>query len=191
MMKMRPYIVRQGEYLEKIAFMEGVDAKDAWKDARNARLEQDGRTPDIMASGDVLFLPDEAERAQPLQIGSGNEFQAVVPKTKVRVRFLHSDGKPYSNEPYVISYACHQEKGASHDDGTVNFEVSVLAREVDVCFEKQQAVFTVLVGALDPRSTASGKRQRLSNMGYGTHVGADGDEEEPSRNDELIDAHGA
>lgn len=55
---MRPYIVRQGDYVTKIAMLVGCDEDEVWAHEKNQELKEKGRTKEILAPGDVLFIPE-------------------------------------------------------------------------------------------------------------------------------------
>ncbi len=56
---MKPYIVRQGDFLMKIAHAQGFDADVVWSDPKNEGLERT-RDPNLLHPGDLLWVPESA-----------------------------------------------------------------------------------------------------------------------------------
>jgi hypothetical protein len=163
---MLPYIVRQGDYLTKLAFVHGFDEDEVWNDPKNEDLKKLRTDPNILAPGDILFIPEkEGEEGLPIAKGTENSYAATVPKAKVCVVFKEFDGKPMANEPYEVK-GCVVEKDAKTDgDGRLMIEVAVSVREVEVLFPGRHLSFRVRVGDMDPAAENSGARQRLENLG--------------------------
>ncbi len=55
---MQPHIVKQGEYLLKIAHEFDFDAVTVWNDAANEELRTLRKNPNILLAGDKLYIPD-------------------------------------------------------------------------------------------------------------------------------------
>ena len=58
MPKMRPNIVKQRDYVDSIADQYGFDPEEVWNDDKNKTLKEKRKSPNILAPGDVLFIPD-------------------------------------------------------------------------------------------------------------------------------------
>ena len=161
---MRAYVIKQGDYLAKIAHSLGFSADEVWSHPRNADLKQ-LRDPNLLLPGDVLFIPDPA--APPLGItgGSSNDYSAEIPTTTVTV-FFKNLGKPRANERYVITGLGEAIEGTTDAEGKVEITVSVHLREVDVAFPDDYAIYGVRVGDMDPIDEPSGARKRLQHLGY-------------------------
>src|SRR4051812_21451021 len=99
---MRPYVIRQGDYLTRLAHTMGFDPVSVWNDDENRVLRERRPNPDILTPGDILHVPD-APTLEPLKLSAGgtNKFKAKVPKVKVSVAFQH-EGEPLKSAPYVI-----------------------------------------------------------------------------------------
>ncbi len=101
---MRAYVVKQGDYLTKLAYALGFSADAVWNDAKNADLKASRPDPDLLAPGDVLYLPDAAPDdpnpnplksrvCRPVQSGTSNDYAAEVPPVSVHL-VLAEDGVP-------------------------------------------------------------------------------------------------
>lgn len=165
MADVRPYIVRQGDYLTEIASVVGGNEADIWEATQNQSLRDAGRTRSLLAPGDVLYVPDEPRAAIPLVQGGDNRLTGVVPRTTVELRFEDADGP-------CAGWACRIEgpfgeprEVATGPGGELSVEVSVTVRAFDVVIDRVGARVRVQVGALDPVEESSGVRDRLANLG--------------------------
>ena len=67
---MKPYVVKQGDYLLKLAHGLGFDADTVWNADENADLKAK-RDPNILCPGDLLYVPD----SEPKPLPSGRDQQ--------------------------------------------------------------------------------------------------------------------
>ena len=56
-MTMKPYVIKQGDYLTRIAHRLGFVANEVWNDPKNAELKALRSDPDTLKSGDIVFVP--------------------------------------------------------------------------------------------------------------------------------------
>src|SRR5687767_11501856 len=125
---MKPYVVRQGDYLARLAVLKGFDPDAVWNHERNRDLRGRRASTEVLAPGDILFVPDEP--VPDVGLASGGTRQFVVstpPKTTVMTVYLEDqDGQPLANKPYEITGALPPTSGRTGSDGKVSFTVSVL-----------------------------------------------------------------
>jgi hypothetical protein len=166
---MKAYVIRQGDYLTKLAYTMGLDLDDVWNDPKNEALRDERPDHSILCPGDVLFVPDTQSKSLPLVGGTTNEFVATVPKITVEVRLLDCEGAPIAAEPYRVMDVpeADQEQKETDPEGTIRVEVAVHVRSVTISLERLGLTYEFMVGDLDPHDEPSGARQRLANLGYG------------------------
>jgi hypothetical protein len=170
---MKPYIVKQGDYLDKIAHALGFDSDKVWDDPRNADLKNK-RDPNLLHPGDILYVPETEPHWLVLKAGTVNRYVARIPKTTVKLGFKNRKG-PLANEPYVVQGLGAPLEGTTDGEGRVVLEVPVHVRECQVVFAGQGVIYPVQVGDMDPIDEPTGVRKRLQHLGYGR---ADGDDEQ-------------
>jgi hypothetical protein len=162
---MRPYVVRQGDYLFQLAQRWGFDADEVWNAQENAVLRETRPNPQQLAPGDILQIPEE--RAPPPSFASGGtrRYRAEVPR--VEVRFTLREGlDPLADEPYEVHGVGRETlEGTTDGEGTLSVAVPVTTRQVEIRFPEMRLAVPVLVGGLDPIDTPSGVAQRLANLG--------------------------
>jgi peptidoglycan hydrolase-like protein with peptidoglycan-binding domain len=165
MADMSPYIVKQGDHLDKLAFMNGFDADTVWNDPKNADLKQQRPNPNMLAPGDVLYIPKKTDDPQSINQGTSNAYTATVPAAAVSLTFKTQDG-PLANEPYVIDGLGDQQQGTTDGSGTINLSVPAHLREIQLTFPNRNITYPIGVGDLDPIEEPSGVRQRLRHLAF-------------------------
>ncbi|WP_437547270.1 peptidoglycan-binding protein [Sorangium sp. So ce367] len=168
-MGMRPYVVRQGDYLTQIAHRRGFSAEEVWNCPANKELRRRRANPDILQPGDVLYLPDGPEGCDPmpLEIGGENRFAATTPTVEVRLVLRRVDGTAFANKPFRVQGAGMPPlDGTTGGDGLALFCVPVQVREVDLSLDDGSLRCRVRVGHMDPADEPSGIAKRLSHLGY-------------------------
>jgi hypothetical protein len=179
---MPPYVVRQGDYLAKLAHQFGFDADDVWNDPANGALRELRKTPDVLYPGDVLQLPVAKPESQSLVGGSGNAYAASIPCVEVILVLRDDTGNLLPSEPCEIE-GCGPPDGpappptSSDGDGKITLAVPVTQREVTIHLPRKNVTLQVLVGDLDPIEETSGVQKRLQNLGYGDWSEADEEDE--------------
>src|SRR5688572_23264483 len=99
---MRPYVVRQGDYLTQLAHRRGFSVEDVWNDPANDALRQKRSSPEILQPGDILHLPERREGWNPrsLTIGGENRFTAKIPAVQIKLVLQRADGTAIANKPF-------------------------------------------------------------------------------------------
>lgn len=179
-MPLKPYVVRQGEYLAKIAHQLGFDPDSVWSDSQNEELKKK-RDPNMLQPGDVLYVPEETPKPDlSVSEGDSHDFQAHVPEIVVSLVLRDGDG-PIAGEPYVINGLGDPVEGTTDADGGLSFTATVLAREVELVLKKRNVKYPVLIGDMDPLDESSGVKKRLEHLGYrDPDAGEEGADEELS-----------
>jgi putative peptidoglycan binding protein len=160
----KPYIIKQGDYLLKVAHLLGFDPDQVWNDGKNAELKKLRKDPKMLVAGDVLFVPDEPKKGLQLNAKQANAFVAKVPVVKSKI-VIAVNGKPWANEKYVIEGLGDDTELKTTDKGEVTVEVPVHVREVAVRFPDRKRRIKIAIGHLDPPDTPSGARMRLTSLG--------------------------
>jgi len=162
---MKPYVIKQGDYLTKLAHLLGFDAETVWNDPKNAELKEQRSDPAMLQAGDILVVPDEPKKRLPLEHEAENSYVASVPTISVSV-VVADDDEPVADEPYVVEGLGDDEERTTDSEGVVTFEAPVHVREVTVRFTQRVLSFRIGVGEIDPIDTDSGGRMRLTQLGY-------------------------
>jgi hypothetical protein len=162
---MKPYIVRQGDYLASIAFEQGFDADEVWDHPKNQPLKDGGRTKEILAPGDVLYVPDTPPEPLRLNVGSENHYEGAVPTVTVRVTFM-VDGQALANKKLTVLDMGAPAEKTTDGAGLLVLSVPVTLRSVRVVCDDPYASYRIDVGNVDPVTVRSGVIGRLRQLGY-------------------------
>jgi hypothetical protein len=166
------YVVREGDYLAKLAQAFGFDAAELWNHPENARLKG-RRDPNLLHPGDILRVPRAAPRlvATTGTVGGGTRGHTTV----IQLSFSEGD-KPRANQPYKVEGLATPVEGLTDAKGSLSVEVPVELREFRLSFSN--IVYPVLIGNMEPVTEPSGARKRLAHMGYrpGSTDQEDGDD---------------
>jgi Putative peptidoglycan binding domain len=162
----RPYVVKQGDHLRRLAFQNGFDADACWADPDNAALKKLRVTYNLLLPGDVVQIPDGTPKWTSLNTGATNTFTANGAKTCTIKHTFVVGGGPLANAKYRLVGSTDDDTPKTTDgDGTATFDVPVSAEAVQVIFERG-GTYLLNVGHLDPLATPSGLEQRLAQLGY-------------------------
>ncbi len=161
---MKPYVIKQGDYLTRLAHRLGFVPEEVWNDPKNAELKAQRSDPDTLKSGDIVFIPDVPKKKNPYTSESSNTFVAKVPKLPVSLTLDHN-GEPIADEKFVVRGLDEEFEGTTDAEGTVAFEVDVNLKEVVVELVDKKRSYRMLLGNLDPVDEPSGARQRLMQLG--------------------------
>ena len=162
---MKPYVIKQGDYLLKVSHLLGFDADEVWDDGKNAELKKTRKDPSMLRPGDVLFVPDTPKKKLKVNAKESNVFVARIPTVKVSV-VIASDSGPLKNEKYVVEGLGDETERTTDGEGKIEFEAPVHAREVLVRFVDRKVKMHVAIGDLDPPEADSGMRMRLTTLGF-------------------------
>jgi hypothetical protein len=166
----RPYVIRQGDYLVQLAARFGFDADTVWNRAENDPLRAAGRSPNVLWPSDVLYIPDDDPPSVPLAIGASNSFTASVTKVPVTLSFHDETGAPLATADCTYHGLDAEPSDAplqTNDSGSLMLLLPVDQAPFIIELPSLGMFFKILVGHLDPHTSRSGALQRLHNLGYG------------------------
>jgi hypothetical protein len=160
----KPYVIKQGDYLSKLAHRLCFDREQVWNDPSNAALKDQRGDGSILCPGDVLFIPDEPPKTLPMTAKTTNDYVADVPKVKIELTLAEGD-KALADVPYRVEGIGNDAEQRTDGSGKVVIEAPVHVREVLLVLPKRGEKYLVRIGDLDPVSEPSGARMRLTNLG--------------------------
>lgn len=163
---MKPYVIRQGDYLVRLSHILSFDAEEVWNHPKNADLRKKRPQHSLLVPGDVIYIPDEPPKRNKYRAHSDNSYVAHVPRIRVRVA-MSMAGKPMASETYFLRGIGEDEKERTTDgNGNVEIDASVHVREVEAYFPKRKLSRSIKLGGLDPVDETSGLKMRLAHLGY-------------------------
>lgn len=170
----KPYVIRQGDTLLRIALAKGMEPERIWDEAKNKKLKEI-RDPDILAPGDILHIPPPPAPSLSLAPQTSNRYRAKVPEVEVEIIF-HGEAGPLANEAYKVTGIEEDPiEGTLDGTGTFKKKVPVFLEHFTIAFPEREIEHTVWPGHLDPLDVTSGVLQRLLHMGHGPIAQKKGD----------------
>ncbi len=163
---MRAYVIRAGDDLDLLAARMGFDAGEVWNDDQNRELRERRQDPNVLAPGDVVYLPEPHDEPQRLAAHTTNRYRAAVGRVRLDLLLTAGGPEPLANEPYEVRGAGAPISGRSDGQGHATIEVPARVRELELLLPEQGTRSVLRLGHLDPASDASGVRTRLANLGY-------------------------
>jgi hypothetical protein len=162
---MQPFVIRQGDYLMKLAYSFGFDADAVWNDDKNTDLRKVRPDHNILYPGDVLYVPEKSGNAvaTALVTGATNDFATSAPVVMIAVRFT---GQGLGSQPCSVRELDSLTGLTTDADGLLSFSAPVTLETITISLDALSIDCACLVGGLDPIATASGVYQRLQNLGY-------------------------
>jgi hypothetical protein len=161
----KTHVVKSGEHLEAIALGAGLTPEVIWNHPKNAALKSQRKTPNVLAAGDILVLPDAKPTDLKVTPRTANRFVGTLPTIKMRMELKDEKG-PIANEPFTVKGHYTDAEGTSDGAGVVEFEAATADKQVTLELTARKHALTFAVGGLDPVDTVSGAQSRLAHLGF-------------------------
>ena len=161
------HTVQQGEHLTRIARQYGfLSYETIWNHPDNADLKQLRNTPNVLAPGDVLQIPDKQVRTESRATGSSHTFKVPARQLKLRIVVTDLHLRPLANTDCDFELEGQKKKVTTNGSGLIEETIPATAEigdlgVADLAFDSQ-----FKVGHLDPVDGESGQVGRLANLGY-------------------------
>jgi Putative peptidoglycan binding domain len=163
---MTPYVIRQGDHLPLLALQRRLDLSAIWNHPRNAQLKALRKRPNILAPGDIVYLPDPAPVSwMPLKVRAINHIAATVPKARICVTFAIG-GAPLAGVACIAHGMPEPNRFTTDGKGKLTLDVPLAVKFVTVEFPSVPLMRRLCIGHLDPVGEPSGAFQRLRALGY-------------------------
>jgi LysM repeat protein len=173
------HTVQQGEHLSGIATKYGFrNYESIWNHGDNADLKTKRANPNVLYPGDVLVIPDKAQKTVNCATTAMHTFHLTMPKLKLRVIVRDRAGKPMPNTDCELEVEGEKYQLKTDANGLVEKPISPTAVNGALRVPQLQIESPIKIGHLDPIDEDSGLAGRLANLGYyhGDLQNADEDE---------------
>jgi hypothetical protein len=162
------YQVKQGDCISSIAYEHGFFGETLWKHGGNASLKSKRKDPNVLMEGDVVHIPDKAEKLENGATEQKHRFRRKGVPAKLAVQFTF-DGKARANVPFTLMIDDVSKDGKTDGDGWIRQPIPPNAREAKVLLKPKKSEpeeYVLQLGHLDPVDTISGQKARLENLGF-------------------------
>lgn len=173
----RPYVIQPHDTLLTIALMNEVDVSQLRDHPKNAALfEEKGRDPQMLAPGEIVYIPPPEPPTAEVNPKARNCFVATVPVVHLHLHF-HSEAGPLGDEPFLLHGPGELLTEPRNDPdaplegkldgaGKLSLKVPALTRSVVLEFPERHIEHELWVGGLDPADRRSGVAARLLHLGF-------------------------
>jgi len=161
----KEHIVKQGEYLMRIARMYGFgDPLAIWNASENAELRKVRRSPDVLFPGDVLFIPEREVRDEEGATEQRHVFRGRGRTCKLRLVCKDVDDEPIAHSGCTLHVEGKAYQLVTDADGMIEQVIPSTAERGKLTIN--QVEVPIFIGHLDPENTPTGEQARLNNLGY-------------------------
>jgi len=167
-------LVQPGDTALRIAARHGFRRlASVWLRAENDALRALRRSPDVLAPGDELFVPDLEPRLEGADTTKKHVYLAPRPQERLRARFEWSDRTPMSARAFTLELEGTPITGATDAAGFVDVAIPLGLRAASLRFDDDpELVWSLAIGELDPvdeptlDAGLSGAIARLRNLAH-------------------------
>jgi N-acetylmuramoyl-L-alanine amidase len=167
------HVVEQGHYVSKLAKQRGfTNFKTIWDHPANKELKKLRTTPNVLAPGDKLFIPEKKPRTEVRSTDSQHKFTLLGKPLKLRVVVHDVTDKPVSGKPCELKVTDSPDVTPLNTDGSGMVEREIKPDAAKGKLTLKDAGLPIdldldlLIGHLDPLDTITGQKARLNNLGY-------------------------
>lgn len=159
------HIVTDCESTSSIAEKYGFFPYAIWNYPENAELKSKRQHMNILLPGDKLIIPDKEIREVDGETDKKHTFIKLGTPALFRLQ-LYDDGKPRSNQDYILVADNNRYSGTTDEDGVLTEYVSPLVKSGKIILMPSELSFELKFNALSPIDVPVGIRQRLENLGF-------------------------
>ena len=161
------YTVRPGDCITSIAAEHGHFWQTLWNAPENADLKAAREDPNVLLTGDKVFIPELREKLEPCAAECKHRFRKKGIPAKLRLRLLFGN-QPRKDLKYTLTIDGEIMKGATDADGRIEASLPPRARTgLLILHAKSGDERTELeFGAVEPMDSVVGVQQRLLNLGF-------------------------
>jgi N-acetylmuramoyl-L-alanine amidase len=167
------YTVQAGDYVSKVADAKGFsDYQTIWNDGHNAHLKAQRKTPNVLAPGDPLYIPDRETRNESRSTDSLHQFELTGTPLKLRLIVKDMTDKPVAGKPCTMKVDGSPDVPSLSTNGTGMAERDILPtaatgelvlRDTGLPIDLD---LQLKIGFLEPLDDVTGQKARLNNLGY-------------------------
>ncbi len=176
------HVVQPGESPSQIATKYRFEDWAAiYNHADNADLRQKRKHPSAIFPGDVVAIPEIAQRVFVLETGKRHRIVIPRPRSKLNIVVKDGEGEPLAGKTFELRAPSLDTpiEGSTTGDGRVECKIPVKLTAAQLVIwdagDKTgiRNVWDLDLGALFAPETDEGVRQRLTNLGYHAGQGED------------------
>lgn len=159
------HIVKQGEYLAKIAKNYGFNNwRTIYDHPDNIEFREKRPNPNIIYPGDKIVIPDKMVKEESEKTEQRHKFHFKVERLWLRIVVKDLDDQPLANIAYKLVVDNLNFEDVTNDEGLLEHKIPV---GVDSgALHINEWALPLKIGHLDPIEEVRGWQARLDNLGY-------------------------
>jgi Putative peptidoglycan binding domain/LysM domain len=159
------HIVKQGEYLSKIASENGFsDYHTLWNHSENAELKQKRQNPNVLYPGDRLFIPDMETKEESGATAQRHRFRYLGSPLMLRIVVKDVEDEPITDTDCELIVGLTSYKLTTDGEGLIEQRIPISATSGKLTIQDME--IPLQIGYLDPIEEVTGWQARLNNLGY-------------------------
>lgn len=163
------HVVQPGDCMASIAVTHGFFWQTLWNLPQNSGLKDKRKNPYVLHPGDVVYIPDSKHKEEVCVTGKQHRFRVKGVPERLHIVFTDELDQPIPNQPYVLTIDGKLKfQGQTDGAGAINQPIPPDARTGRLVLGKNrdQRVFELKLGGVDPVDELTGVQGRLYNLGY-------------------------
>jgi N-acetylmuramoyl-L-alanine amidase len=159
------HVVKQGDCLSSIADQYGFFWDTLWNHERNAELREHRKNPNVLMTGDHVFIPEKRQKMESGETGRVHTFRLKGVPVRLNLQLLDFQGQPRAGIKYTLTIDGKTTRGVVPDDGVIREIIPPRASKGTLRLETDEE-FELQLGHMNPIEYTSGVQARLANRGY-------------------------
>jgi N-acetylmuramoyl-L-alanine amidase len=170
------YTVRPGDCMTSIATSHGHFWQTLWDAPENADLKTAREDPNVLLTGDKVFIPDLREKVESCAAESKHRFRKKGIPAMLRLRLLFGN-QPRKDLKFTLAINEVETKGVTDAQGRIEVPLPPMAREGTLILHAKSGDerFVLDMGAVEPVDCVVGVQQRLLNLGFEVEITGEAD----------------
>ena len=164
------YTVKEGDCLSSIAAEHGILPTTVWLDPSNQELRSKRKELHVLFPDDVLQIPDNETKSETGSTEKKHRFRRKGVPEVFKVQLLLK-GEPRANVEYRLTIDDDTFEGVTNGNGEIETAISPDARGGQLTIvgkdpDKEDEIYDLILGYIDPIDEIKGAQGRLANLGY-------------------------
>jgi hypothetical protein len=163
--------VEQGETIPKIAFTFGITESKIWNDPNNLTLRNQRGNPNVLAPGDLVYIPDRELRYESKPVDRRHNFVLSEKRRQLlRIQWIDHDYQVIKGKRYVLAAAGTFVAGEFDERGFIEQWIPIECHEAKLTVwlrgdpARPGKTYVLKIGDLDPAENMTGRKGRLANL---------------------------
>ncbi len=161
---MSKYRATSTDCLSSIAGEYGFYWETIWSASENTELRQSRPNPNVLAEGDIVFIPELTKGEESAATECKHSFRKKD-QTLLILRLLRGES-PVASAGYELEIDGKVSIGNTDGDGLLEHVIPATAIRGVLKLDDSEDELTLEFGALDPVEEISGIQGRLDNLGF-------------------------